>query len=446
MAKNRRKKIGLLSPSYRRDPGQDRAFAIWKDREGTVRRRTFPGGYDTAESRAAFEQLRAEVRASATGRPPKRVETLASVFTAYLAYARGYYGTPDGKVSSTVSHIATTAKALIALYPQKLADKFEPAHLRDALQSWAEQRLKRSQINRRLTITKRCFRWAAIDKLVSAPVAAGLLLVQGLRCGRSKATETEPVRPVADAVVEATLPHLGRHVRAMVELQRATGMRPGEVVRLRGQDLDTSYVDPETGRPVWHYRPPAHKTAHLGRSRVVPIGPRGQEVLRPFLTSGPSAFLFSPAAAMAELRAQRSAARVTPLWPSHRRRNRTKRKRRPQRAPGRRFTRDAYTRAIARACERAFPPPAPLAKLPTETHTQHEARLTPEQKQELAAHTRRHSWHPHQLRHSLATEVRRRGYGLDAVQVILGHANADVTQVYAEVDLTLASRVAAQIG
>ena len=54
-------------------------------------------------------------------------------------------------------------------------------------------------------------------------------------------------------------------------------------------------------------------------------------------------------------------------------------------------------------------------------------------------------WHPHQLRHSHATEVRRQ-FGLEAAQVALGHAQAAVTEIYAERDLALAVRVAAAIG
>jgi integrase len=49
------------------------------------------------------------------------------------------------------------------------------------------------------------------------------------------------------------------------------------------------------------------------------------------------------------------------------------------------------------------------------------------------------------LRHTFATEVRRE-YGLEAAQVLLGHSRADVTQVYAERDLTLAVRVATEAG
>jgi integrase len=54
-------------------------------------------------------------------------------------------------------------------------------------------------------------------------------------------------------------------------------------------------------------------------------------------------------------------------------------------------------------------------------------------------------WHANQLRHLFATEVRK-VYGLEAAQVVLGHARADVTQVYAERDLSLAVRVSAELG
>ena len=54
-------------------------------------------------------------------------------------------------------------------------------------------------------------------------------------------------------------------------------------------------------------------------------------------------------------------------------------------------------------------------------------------------------WHPHQLRHTHATEVRRR-FGLETAQVALGHSGAQITEVYAERDLSLASKVAQEIG
>lgn len=49
------------------------------------------------------------------------------------------------------------------------------------------------------------------------------------------------------------------------------------------------------------------------------------------------------------------------------------------------------------------------------------------------------------LRHAAATEIRRR-FGLEAAQVSLGHAKADITQVYAERDIELARKVAMAVG
>jgi site-specific recombinase XerC len=54
-------------------------------------------------------------------------------------------------------------------------------------------------------------------------------------------------------------------------------------------------------------------------------------------------------------------------------------------------------------------------------------------------------WHPNQLRHTRGTEVRRE-HGVEAAQVVLGHARADVTQVYAEKNLQKAIEIARQSG
>ena len=54
-------------------------------------------------------------------------------------------------------------------------------------------------------------------------------------------------------------------------------------------------------------------------------------------------------------------------------------------------------------------------------------------------------WSPNQLRHTAATEVRKK-FGLEAAQVICGHQSADVTQVYAERDAELAMKVAKAVG
>ena len=56
-----------------------------------------------------------------------------------------------------------------------------------------------------------------------------------------------------------------------------------------------------------------------------------------------------------------------------------------------------------------------------------------------------HHWSPNQLRHTAATEIRRE-FGLEAAQVIRGHSQANVTQVYAERDNAKGVEVAKRIG
>jgi integrase len=52
---------------------------------------------------------------------------------------------------------------------------------------------------------------------------------------------------------------------------------------------------------------------------------------------------------------------------------------------------------------------------------------------------------PNQIRHTAATRIRRL-FGLEAAQTVLGHAKADVTQIYAERNLKLAEDIAMKIG
>lgn len=169
----------------------------------------------------------------------------------------------------------------------------------------------------------------------------------------------------------------------MIELQLFTAARPGEVVAMRPCDIDVS------GR-VWFYRPAHHKTAHHGHARVVYIGPRAQEVLRPFLTRPLAAYLFSPVEALEERRRQRHAERRTPLSCGNR--PGAQRCSNPAWKPGEAYTVAAYRRAIAYACDRAFPPPPPLAKRSGETIKAWGARLTAQQKEELKARRRACAW------------------------------------------------------
>ena len=54
-------------------------------------------------------------------------------------------------------------------------------------------------------------------------------------------------------------------------------------------------------------------------------------------------------------------------------------------------------------------------------------------------------WSPNQLRHTAATLIRKQ-FGIEASQVILGHSELSVTQIYAEADREKAIEIARKIG
>jgi len=290
---------------------------------------------------------------------------------------------------------------------------------------------RRITINQQIGRIRRCFKWGVQQELVPPEVLTALETVPGLRAGRSAAKESRPVRPVSLDAVEAVMPFVSRHVWAMIRLQLLTGARPGEITQMRGCDLTMS-------GELWEYHPESHKTEHHGRERVIILGQEAQQIVREFLRTDTTEFLFRPEDARREFEEQRKVARTTPMSPSHRARQR---KSKPKRKAGERYDTASYGAAIREACEKAFGMPKDLRNVST--------KLPPEERQRLKTEARawreQHCWHPHQLRHTAATEIRR-NFGLEAAQVALGHAAADVTQIYAERDLELARQVAAKLG
>ena len=151
-------------------------------------------------------------------------------------------------------------------------------------------------------------------------------------------------------------------------------------------------------------KPQTHKTKHHGRQRLIFIGPRGQEILRPYLaTTKDDEYIFRPESAEKVRNELRRAARKSPMTPSQAKR---KPKEAPKRTPGKRYQRVSYTRAITRACK--------LAKVS--------------------------EWSPNQLRHNAATELRK-VHGLEGTRTVLGHSSTDMTQVYAEIDFDAARKI-----
>ena len=294
----------------------------------------------------------------------------------------------------------------------------EMLHPADGRKGWC-----RTHANRQVGRLKHVFKWAAESEMIPASLYHGLSTVSGLRCNRAEARESEPVRPVPDQFIEAIKPHIAPQLWAMVQFQLLTGARSGEVCRMRTIDIDTGGI----GSPVWIYRPREHKSAHHGHAREIRIGPLARQAIAPCLKAKPTAFIFSPADAVALRRAEMRKHRKTPVQPSQRDRSKAK----PRKLPGERYTRDSYRAAIVRACLKADRA-ARAAFIEAHPDRPVPAIFVP-------------SWHPHQLRHNAATNFRR-AYDMETARILLGHKTMRVTEQYAEADGTKASMAIAAMG
>jgi integrase len=364
--------------------------------------------------------------------------SINQMLLAYWKFAQLHYRHPDGQPTHEQADILLSLRPLRQAYGEMPARSFGPLALKAVREKMIRDGLCRGVINQRINRIRRAFKWAVSEELVGADVLTGLQAVTGLKAGRTNARETEPVKPVPSANVDAVLPFLLPPVRAMVRLQRLTGMRPGEVIQMTASQLDMS-------GPIWLYKPIWHKNAYRDRERAIALGPRAQAIVKEFLTLNVDAPLFSARAAIEQQKVDRRARRKTPLFPSHLREISRKRKRHPRRQASEFYSVPSYERAIARACDRAWPAPEPLCRRDGESAEQHLSRLSDEQREELRRWRAEHRWSPNQLRHLHATEVRRQ-FGIEAAQTALGHASIDTTKLYAERNLALAAKVAAAVG
>jgi integrase len=386
-------------PSYRLHKARNLAVVTLDGKDHYL------GPYGSPESHEKYARLIAEWRAhrrhllptTAAGPSANPFLSVGELVLAYWRHVEGYY-VKDGRPTSEQDNIRQALRFVRRLYGQTPAIEFGPVALKNVRQAMIDAGRSRKLINKDVNRIRQMFGWAVESELLPVQVHQALKPVKGLRKGRSAARETAPVAPVPEAAIGAVLPHLSPQVAAMVQIQHLCGARPQEVVAIRPCEVTT-------GGEVWLYQPRGHKTAHLDRGKVVVLGPKAQEVLRPWLERDPESYCFVPAETSAwhyrRLRRRDASTDQTEAGAP----------RSLKLSPGRRYTRHSYRTAVQRACRRAGVP----------------------------------VWSPRQLRHTRATLIRQ-AYGLEAAKAVLGHADTKVTEIYAERDLGLAARVMKEIG
>lgn len=386
--------LGKRIPSYRRHKsGQARVTILGKD--------YLLGPFDTDESRREYARLIAEYLASGRsqsfGKAPESL-TVADVVADYLRFGKTYFG----ELSKEYKNIKRALAPVIKLYADFAGQDFGPNQFKTVRADWISPNRSRGYVNGQMARVLRFLKWAVGEGKMPSSVFDSCKCVAPLKSGKCDLEDTEPIAAVPIALVESTILQLTQVLADMVRFQLATACRPGELVKITPAMVDRS-------SDVWVIELEEHKTASRGKSRTLYVGPKGQDILRPYLLRGSDQACFSPRESERQRLDAKHAARVTPLSCGNK--PGSKKTRNPRRPPGDSYDTASYAGAIRYACKRA--------KL------QH--------------------WTPNQLRHTAATLIRKQ-FGLEAAQVILGHSELTVTQVYAEIDREKAIEVARKIG
>ncbi|MDD3469834.1 MAG: site-specific integrase [Thermoguttaceae bacterium] len=325
--------------------------------------------------------------------------TVKMLCDTFIAYALERFGRRSGRFAN----YSTAANTVKSEFGELKVDQFGPGAFRKSREILVKKGRSRQYVNQIGVHIRAIFRWGVSHEIVSPNTLVALQAVRALYAGETSARETEPKRPVEQAVVDATIANLSSILADMVSVQLLTGMRPSEVCELCVSEIDRS-------AEVWVYTKRRHKNAWRGLSRTVYLGPQAQEIITPYLAIAEAAgkeYLFSPRMSLELFYTEKRASRKTKVQPSQV----SRKKENPEHSIGDHYTRDSYRRAIARAAARAGVP----------------------------------AWSPNQLRHSAGTEIRRR-YGIEAACAVLGHESISTTEIYAERNESLARKVAEEIG
>jgi integrase len=378
------------------------------------RRQIYLGPHGSEQARQRYHQVIAahlageepDLRSRSSGKQeaPSAYPTVTQLCAEFTVWAeREYLDGSTGNVSREVVNFDHAIDHLLKRHGDVPTDQFAIRDLQQVREAMVDSdRLCRNTVNARTRRIKAVFRWGTEQGFVPGRVWHELSALRGIRVGHGGARESEAVEAVRREDVDAVLPLLPGPLKACVELQWATGMRPSEALQIKMTDLDRS-------SDVWLYTVRRHKNRWRSQARIIALGPAAQGILRPLLRLD-GGYLFSPRDAMAEHQKTRRATRKTPLTPSQRTRDARNAAKRS--SVGDYYGIDAYRKAIHRACDQ----------------------------------TGIDRWSPHRLRHAKGTELAR-SEGIEVARIALGHKDDRVTRRYAaSAELDLAKEVARKHG
>ncbi|MDB5390166.1 MAG: site-specific tyrosine recombinase [Planctomycetaceae bacterium] len=248
------------------------------------------GPYGSEESRIEYGRLISQHAAGIpvdpfkTSGPEDTGLTVNELTLAYKRHADVHYQ-KNGKPTSEIHCINQAMRPLLEFYGGSPVDEFGPLALKVVRAKMVDLKWVRRGINKAIGRIRSIFRWGVANELVEPSTLQKLEAVAPLLEGRTTAKDNPPRTGVSDENVAAVQADVSELVKDLIDLQRLTGARSGELVSLTTAMIDRS-------GPVWVATITDHKTVHHGHARVITIGPKAQLVLAKYLSANPGKPLF----------------------------------------------------------------------------------------------------------------------------------------------------------
>lgn len=240
------------------------------------------GPYGSKEVQVNYRNLILDLAAMNEKTIPTASGTVADALAYWLVEdGRRYQGTKEmGHFRQAISCILTVASDLpVSLFDVRCLDQ--------AREEMIERKWNRRVIGRQITRVRTIWRW--LERQGIAPRGSwehlrtlGPLPMNDRRVAKPKPRTACPWKDLVK-VCKVVRPV----IRDLLLLGWFTGARPGELARLRAEQIDQT-------DPIWKCTLSNHKNAWRGQERVIHFGKVSRKILAPYLEKITKGFLFTP--------------------------------------------------------------------------------------------------------------------------------------------------------
>lgn len=207
--------------------------------------------------------------------------TIAKSLELYAEHYWTIYDRNDSQLQSNFRQRIRELLRSLAHILDKHPDQVEVADLGIMRDLWVDRKLSIRSMRHYFGYVRKFFQWCVGRGLTGVEIIAHMDCLPPIDT-KEYPTAKPPQRrqPVTVDQVKRTLPFLTATTAAMVQTSLHTGMRPGELCRMRWQDIDVS-------GEIWVYSPPHHKNAWRGKDRNIYIGETAQTILNHYQSMRP---------------------------------------------------------------------------------------------------------------------------------------------------------------